>query len=267
MIHPLLLRGSSINRPRDILDVGGIRYRRYFAHERANRHQCKYLVDGSVMRFEVRSGDYGDASNAATGNERSELAAADVLTPGHGGSIFQFEEDGWLGFSFRIDTPITADFAICGQWHDYPEPDDVHMSPPLSFVAYPSSLRPDGTTRIPFALATMYDPNRSSTVNNPNYRTRWSGDLTMGVYRHIVLHFRASIVGTGLLEMWMDGQKVLDLSGISFGFNNLTGFAYWQWGIYRKADPKTMIARYANMELKRTSLMHRVANPLPIMEW
>lgn len=267
MSRQRFLCGPSLNRTRDTIPIGGINYRRSFAYERLNTHQFKLLGDGSIARCELRDGDIGDASNLVSGNERSEVVPLNPLTPGHGGTIFQFEEDGWLSYAFRIDTPVTAEFAICGQFHDYPEPDDVHMSPPLSFVAYPSAVQPDGNTRIPFSMATMFDPNRSSPIANPNYRTRWSGALTMGRWHLIVLHFRASIVGTGALEMWLDGQKVCDLSGISFGFNNVSGFAYWQWGIYRKKCPDTMIAMYANMEVSRTSLIDRVASPLPIMVW
>lgn len=249
---------------RELHVIGGTAYRRFYAFERANTHQYKSLFGGRIQRFEVRKGDIGDASNLISGNDRSELAADNPLIPGHGGSIFQFEEEGWLAFRFMVETPITAEFAIVGQWHDYPEPEDVHMSPPLSFVCYPSRVV-NGQTIIPYAMATMFDPQFASPIANPNYKTRWSGSLVMGRYTNVVLNFRASISGTGFLRLWIDGELVADLSGISFGFNNRTGFAYWQYGIYRKKDVNPMIAHYANMEVSRDSLFARVDRPLPLI--
>jgi|GEM_PF-5202537 len=244
--------------------IGGSTYRRSYAFERANTHQYKELFGGRVQRFEVRSGDIGDASNLVSNNERSEIVVEAPLVPGKKESIFQFEEEGWLGFSFMVETPITAEFAIVGQWHDYPEPEDVHMSPPLSFVCYPSRVE-NGRTVIPFAMATMFDPNLASPIANPNYKTRWSGSLVMGRYANIVLNFRASIKDTGFLRLWIDGELVANLENISFGFNNRTGFAYWQYGIYRKKDPTTMIAYYGNMEVSRASQRWRVDRPPPLL--
>ncbi|KQM88468.1 hypothetical protein ASE67_01535 [Sphingomonas sp. Leaf23] len=267
MIHPLLLRGSSINRTRDTIPIGGINYRRSFAYERLNRYQFKLLGDGSIARFELRDGDLGDISNLTSGNERSEVVPINPLVPGHGGSIFQFEEDGYLSFQFRIDTPTTAEFSICGQWHDYPEPDDVHMSPPLAFTAGKSFVHADGTTRIPVTLSTFFDAKHASPIANPNYVNRGSFQMTMGRWHRIVLHFRASLRDTGALELWVDGVKVSTHLNTSFGYNNDSGFGYWQWGVYRKKDPNRFVCMYANMELSRANLINRVANPLPIVEW
>lgn len=256
-------RGNAINEPMRHV-VGGSQYRRSYAFERANTHQYKLVLDGQIQRFEVRSGDVGDATNLVSGNERSEVVVDAPLTPGRPESIFAFEEEGWLAYSFMIETPITAEFAIVGQWHDYPEPEDVHMSPPLSFVAYPSKVQ-NGQTVIPFAMATMFDPNLASPIANPNYRTRWSGSLVMGKWTNIVLNFRASIKDTGFLRLWLDGELVCNAENISFGFNNRTGFAYWQYGIYRKKDANTMIAHYANMRVGRENMAHLIDQPNPLL--
>jgi hypothetical protein len=88
--------------------------------------------------------------------------------------------------------------------------------------------------------------------------------LYRGEWYNIVFHFKADPTGAdSLLEVWRNGEQVVDLEDVPLGMPDTTGH-YWKAGVYRSASPDTLAVRYANMEVGSVDLSARIAMPLPL---
>lgn len=235
------------------LDVNGVDY-----DTNAIVDNDHFRTDSKVQIFTVRPGSHGCPCDVANGNERSELVTSDVLA---GKKIYQFGEDIWLSYSFMValGEPITAPWGIVGQFHDWHDPEDRKgLSPPLSFV-----INPTQTNNVELGLWTRFDPERA-TLAQKRPINLWKANFQRGQWIRIVLHVRPDFEGKALAQLWVNGDQVLDRSDFSTGYNNPSGFGYWQYGLYRKANKNTTEVRYANMEQSKSSLLGRVSNPLPL---
>jgi hypothetical protein len=76
--------------------------------------------------------------------------------------------------------------------------------------------------------------------------------------------------GLGYEYVWLDGIKVVNLSGINFGYAASTSAQYWKAGIYAAIAPPsaTFKVHYYGMEVCQApcTLASRVTNPLPLIQ-
>lgn len=205
-----------------------------------------YTKTGGVERFEVRPGDHwsGEAHK-----ERSEIAVRQYMPDG---------KDIWQSFSLMIEPspPSTAEWRIFGQWHAMRDPWDAYVSPSVAFVL-------KGET---FVVWTSSDPDlRQTLAHYPPTIDRCSiENFPRGIWHHFVIRLRFGYTGRGLLQVWRNGESIVDLQDIPIGYNDLIG-QFFKYGVYRPSgDPDGLAARYANFEMGFDSLQDRIANPIPV---
>lgn len=226
----------------------------------ADTHAQPYAVQKAdrldLWRFETR---YQSGNSAGVGTDRAELVAPYTANRSH--NTVPFGTTVEHSYSFRWDgalDPDPAKWTIIGQWHGVQDSGDAGLSPPLS-----CELTGAGNLRI----VTRYDANAVQTeLTDTHYTERYSQPLSAGAWHH--LHFRIvfSFTGAAVLQVHLDGVKIIDLSGISMGYNDARGPRY-QFGLYRAQDTAgTLVAYYANHEFAfgAGSLAQRIAEPLPV---
>jgi Alpha-L-arabinofuranosidase B, catalytic/Polysaccharide lyase len=190
-----------------------------------------------LWRFEVRQ---GDADNI-TGNERSELDGA--ASP-------SWPADTTVQISYAVllepGAPVQASWNVLGQYHY-----DKAAYPPASIgIGLMNdfwSIEKDGPT-------SMVRAWRSSERIK---RNAW--------YDFFIEQKVSSSGRDDVLMAWIDGTRVLNLSGALFPHGRQPG--YWKIGIYRgDVVRETEIARYANLEIvdkATTPIDSRITSPLP----
>ncbi|WFU79145.1 heparin lyase I family protein [Bradyrhizobium sp. CIAT3101] len=187
-----------------------------------------------IVRFEVRAGDIWSEDRASGENkERSELDGYKRR--------FEYGSDVWGAYSFLIEpgADYQSDWTAISQMHGSKiRPFHLHFKLGR-LVIYAEAL---GT--------------RSQTS------TLYNGTLSRNEWHHLVFHLREG-VPDGQLEIWLDGKKAVDFSGMIGAPGNQ---AYWKYGIYRGYGPiSTPLAiQFANMEVGTSELSSRVTAPLPV---
>lgn len=145
-----------------------------------------------------------------------------------------------------------ASWMVAGQFHATPDADDVQGSPVLA-------QQFSGDTFEIITRTHADDPGTANPSGTSRYSTTWLGsDWVNLVYR--VQFTRGT--STSELQVWMDGVEIVNLTGIAIGYNDAEG-PYFKYGIYRSAAAETTVIDYANVEVSTSSLLDRVANPLP----
>jgi hypothetical protein len=213
------------------------------------------LNKSSLQRFEVHQGDQAsfDAGHAV---DRCEAVAT---------TSFPYGSDVWVSVAIMVEpgTPVydAADqFAWCSliQMHGNPQPGDERYSQKLSWSPC-------------FTLDIIGDvlniQTRSETdvypSGNPIEMIRYAdSNFQRGVFNYYVFHMVFQQTGNGLLQMWRNGNQILNLT-IPIGYNDALG-PYMKYGIYRGTDPVVTAVQFANLEVSGSSLLSRVANPLPV---
>ncbi|HEY2661261.1 MAG TPA: heparin lyase I family protein [Caulobacteraceae bacterium] len=204
-----------------------------------------YSKSGHVERFEIRAGDHWKGEHS----ERSEAA------------IYRFmktDVDVWQAYSLFIEPgPVSAaPWSIFGQWHAYKDPWDDYVSPCVF-----QTLVGDR-----FQILTASDPHiRQTHATYPPQVVRFEQKgFERGRWRHFVYRVRFNPFGKGQLQVWIDGENVVNLANIGVGYHDLVG-PYFKYGVYRPpVDPSPLAARYGNMELSYESLADRIKAPLPV---
>jgi hypothetical protein len=154
-----------------------------------------------ALRVELRSGDV--ASNGI----RNELVRTDAETEG---------TERYYAWSTMFDSsyPIENKWQVFTQWHH----SGCCGSPPLEFDVNGQTLSLDGNP-----------PGNSGTV------AIWSTPLVRGVWHDFVMHvIWSSNPDLGLIELWYDGQKVIDGKAFQTLFPGMVN--YLKQGLYRDAS-------------------------------
>lgn len=205
----------------------------------------------SAYRFEVHSGDYWDGE-AQQDRNRSELSC--------GTKMPVFDTDIWYSDAFRVVSVNYDDITqhlIVGQLHATEDGGDISTAPIFSFQASASGLLVKTAT----AATGPTSPVAQTT------RLTWGG-LVLNKWVRRVVRIKPNNAGAAELQVWLDGQEVLALTGISIGYPDAIG-PYFKTGAYiRDALPswsKPIIVENANVETGTASLVARVTTPLDIV--
>lgn len=191
------------------------------------------------VRFEVRSGDKW-ASDSVSVN-RAELDGFPAEYPK---SVTL-----WGAYSFVIEPGAAGSpDAYIGQLHQTAEAGYTSLDPPLAFHLVGTTLKVDTRT-----------DNGTPPAGNPSAVTRYSFDPVRGRWYNVVFKINIDPAGSGALEVWIDGTKVVNLSGIATGYNAAGN--YWRIGVYRNAETVTFALRFANVEFGTTDLTARITAP------
>jgi len=185
------------------------------------------------QRFEVRAGELFN------GTSRSELGGTttDILVAGN--TIM------WSASVLFEDTgPITSKWQIFCQLHS----DDASAisNPPFSveFVG-------DDTVTV------------NTRTSNGTLVAHWASPaITRDEWYDFVVRIVFDDTGSGRLEFWWEGQKVVDYTG-EIGYAD-SDFVYPKYGIYREISEGTTAIRFANVEIGTADLTARIDAPLDI---
>lgn len=137
-------------------------------------------------------------------------------------------QDYWYGFSIFLPSDYVADpiWEIPAQWHSVPDAGTAEvtgaLNPPIALHSE------DGV----WQLVTRWDSRRVTV--KPNYeggKTYALGPYAKGKWTDWVFHIRWSPTSQGLLQVWQNGEKKLDIAG-PIGFNDSIG-PYLKVGLYK----------------------------------
>jgi len=175
--------------------------------------QTTKAPDGSdAIRFEVRRTD----PNVAL-SKRSELRLSAVAA----GS------EQWYGFRVMLPQGWDRDpgsYEVVGQWHEVPDWNlgEGWRSPPLGIYVR------DGQWRV----NNKWDAKPKTIGNTPEGKaTLWAGAYETGKWANWVFHVKWSHKSDGILQVWKDGQLIVDKKGPNT-YNDQVG-PYFKIGVYK----------------------------------
>ena len=198
------------------------------------------------LRFELRA---SDRVSERADDERTEVATAAGSVP--------YDTDMWFSGAWLLEggTSNTSAWMILFQIHCA---DRFILRPPLAF----------GFDRHvdQFHVWTTSDQNRKPSPETCVTTYRFGpSSFPRDRWIRFVIRTRIHHSGGGSLNVWRDGEAIVDASNISIGYCNDDAM-YLKMGIYRATAPggETQVVRVANFEMSKHSLLDRVAKPLPI---
>jgi hypothetical protein len=199
-----------------------------------------------VLRFELRPDDVGDVADPRRVRHRAELVG--------NLNTFNRDVDVWRAYAFRTvgnqDWRLSSPSLIIGQWHT------TGGRAPFASLQFAANNVMFFATR----SDDLYDIGTTSGATV----VRWLSNIPdQNEWVHVVE--RLKFGESGQLDLYVNGQQVAEFVNIPIGYY-LSGdpVGYMQFGIYRLWRDNTMIVEYANMEWGASSLIGRVASPLPI---
>ena len=168
--------------------------------------------EGSTAgRFEIRKDD-----PKLYGGHRSEMAQIRSTTL----------EEGWYGFSQYFPYTYSTDSTeeVVGQWHDIPDDNETAARSPSNQIS-------TGNGRLKWT--TRWD-SRSIQTNNitEGYFEKDLGEIPKNKWIDWVVHIKFSNTNTGIIEVWMDGVKVIDRQNLPNSYNH-EKYPYFKFGVYR----------------------------------
>ncbi|HEY9199178.1 MAG TPA: polysaccharide lyase [Gammaproteobacteria bacterium] len=132
----------------------------------------------------------------------------------------------WYGFSIFLPTNYVSDslWEIVAQWHSSPDPAEADggLNPPVALQ----------TTNGVWTVLTRWD-SKPITVR-PDYEgsNRYTlGAYATGKWTDWVFRIKWSPYQDGIIQVWKDGQKVIDKAG-PIGYNDAIG-PYFKMGLYK----------------------------------
>ncbi|WP_407170708.1 heparin lyase I family protein [Bradyrhizobium sp. ORS 111] len=188
-----------------------------------------------ITRFEVRAGDeWAEDRESGENKERSELDGYKRRFP-HGADV-------WGAYALFIEpgADYQSDWTAISQMHG-------------------SKVRP---FHIHFKLGRLVIFTEA-TSPRPATNVRYSGPLSRNQWHNLVFHLREGEADSGQLDVWLDGNKIVQFVGAIGATGNE---AYWKFGIYRGYGPiaTPFAIQFANMEIGTTDLTSRITSPLPV---
>jgi hypothetical protein len=133
--------------------------------------------------------------------------------------------DRWCAFAayFPAEAWAPDNYAeAITQWHSFP---DEHLgetwaSPATKMLVYKGKLR--------FDVGYNDAPDSNVILGDVKYDL---GPVVTDVWREFVIHIYHSHASDGLVEVWLDGQKVVEHKGGN-AFND-DGLPFWKFGLYK----------------------------------
>lgn len=189
-----------------------------------------------VFRFEVRAGDmWSEDVESGENKERSEFDGYSRRWSG--------KTPVWGSYAFLIEPgqPYASDWTSIMQMHG-------------------SEARPFSLQFTNEALSIFTEHLEAGTAVQKRV---YLGALKRGAWHNAVFRLVQSSSSDGMLEFWLDGQKILKAQGPVGTDANKT---YSKFGIYRGYGPiqAAFAVEYANIEIGDADLSGRIANPPPI---
>jgi hypothetical protein len=179
----------------------------------------------SVVNDSVRSGGWA-AKVVLTGDEdRSEL----ILGGNGGGSTngmieFQEGDEYWYGFSFDIASMVYGGPGAHNLIMQFKGDDDGSPAFGLQLWDYEGD---DGE---------YADSPKGLWSHGPAMDgDRFLAPVSEGAWHDVAIHFKASAVGAGFYELYLDGKLIDSRSGVSMIAEGAS-FAYIKDGLYRNGD-------------------------------
>lgn len=214
-------------------------------------HSFAYGVN--YARYELREADMrgGELENGRT-LQRVELA---------GPRFFPLNTDVWYSGSYRVTGDLSTNpehMLLFLQFLQRPEAalGEVSKMPALAFLLRDGRL----------VVQTTGDPEPITTERRLNINERYSEPwVDNGQWINLVIRARFHWE-TGQLQVWKNGVELCNLTGILMGYNDtaIAGRPRAKTGMYRSNVPLTQVVELANAEATTSSLLDRVANPLPL---
>ncbi|MGI6454067.1 MAG: polysaccharide lyase [bacterium] len=162
----------------------------------------------------------------------------------------------WYGFSIYLPEDYIQDHLpeIVTQWHGSPDMDDgeVWRSPPLALITQ------NGNWRINW----RWDADKIMKSNRSDGNEYQDiGPYEKGKWTDWVFHVKWSWEDDGLIEVWKDGEKVMDYHGPSaynddHGVYFKTGVYKWVWKRSSENNPSTTDVRVIYLDEYRFGNEH-----------
>ena len=180
------------------------------SHSFALAEKVKRFGD-SAGRFEINKND-----PKLYGGHRSEMAQLTSTTL----------DEGWYGFSQYFPESYTSDTTeeVVGQWHDQPDIGETTARSPSNAII-------TGNDRLKWMI--RWDSTRKKLDNNSEGLLYIDlGRIPKNKWIDWVVHIKYSHTNTGILEVWMDGVKVIDRKNLPNCYND-EKYPYFKFGVYK----------------------------------
>lgn len=204
--------------------------------EAGNRGQNSLTLTTERARKGKASYKFVLAPYPTSGTETNVELVLRAIKNSSGNANFNFNQEYWMGWSIYIPSnisyPSTGSWALMTQFHGCPDSCDTKTRNPLASMA----LKSGGLT-----LSLIGEKDACTTVSSwgdRHYKGSANG-LKAGAWNDIVIHFRYSYTSGGFYQMWLNGVKCIDDSGINC-FNDSKG-PYFKMGIYGHLDKYTTV--------------------------
>jgi hypothetical protein len=186
----------------------------------------------------IRLGKVADPMNSSRNAFVFQLAPNDTPTSGSHRSEFEFTPNielgktYWIAYSVYVydwGTLLNGDDALFGtQVHSGNS--NLGLSP--SFTIYTSGAKGGRTMQIYRQYSASTSPTQSNSVI---YRSP-EIPLPFGRWVDFVFKFRHAIDNSGLLQVWMDGNPIMDYAGplgySTPGYKDYAKFGYYNWSSF-----------------------------------
>lgn len=196
------------------------------------QREWSFKRSGSQMRFEVRSGDvWVNDKRRLHVAERSEISQ--LIRWPQGDAV-------WFSFALMVEPgpKSTAKWVELGQLHRSRGIGEISASPAVSQGLGKGDF---------FRISLRFSKERPLRHNVKPDLLFVDHDFQRGCWYHFVYRVRYTPTAEGLLQVWRNGDKVVDYRG-PVGYFDPIG-PYLKFGIYRYPAPETLAARYANFEI------------------
>lgn len=195
------------------------------------------LPNGETLRFGKAADPFDTSKNAFL----FQVAPGDPLTSGSHRSELEFPmniEPGktyWIAYSVYVydwGTLMNGDDALFGtQLHSGNS--NLGLSP--AFTVYTSGATGGRT----FQIYRQYSTNPSPTQSNSVVYRSQQFPLAFGQWMDFVFKFRESIDNSGLLQVWMNGNQIMDYTGplgySTPGTKDYAKFGYYNWSSFNSS--------------------------------
>jgi len=177
-----------------------------------------FQIEGNIIREGSTSGRFeiNEDDPQIWGGNRTEMSQAQSST----------RNEGWYGFSQFFPASYTSDSTeeVIGQWHvQADEGEATNRSPSNALIASEGRLK----------WMLRWDADR---IMEDGYSDGLIyidlGVIPKNKWIDWVVHIKYSHTNTGLLEVWKDGEKVINRQNMPNTYND-TAYPYLKFGVYK----------------------------------